>query len=71
MEMWLCGMWAVGMVELGWTLVVLEVFSKLGDSMTLLKCTESSRLPSVQVFVLMQNFILGINTASAPGWKLR
>lgn len=34
MEMWLCGMWAVGMVELGWTLVVLEVFSKLGDSMT-------------------------------------
>jgi len=69
--MWLCGMWAVGMVELGWTLVVLEVFSKLGDSMTLLECTESSRLPSVQVFVLRQNFILGINTASAPGWKLR
>jgi len=59
------------MVELGWTLVVLEVFSKLGDSMTLLECTESSRLPSVQVFVLRQNFILGINTASAPGWKLR
>lgn len=51
--------------------VVLELFSNLSDYMTLLECTESSRLPNVQVFVLTQNFILGIYTAGASGWGLR